>query len=82
MFGHCSSPILCNRGSFYYVEARWKITFPLDFPAISFANVGNGSKRSSTMWASVRRAHKHKPTKGYSYARAVTGDVSATPTTE
>ena len=44
--------------------------------------VGNGSKRSSTMWASVRRAHKHKPTKGYSYARAVTGDVSATPTTE
>ena len=47
--------------------------------------VGNGSKRSSTMWASVRRAHKHKclcPTKGYTYARALTGDVSATPTTE
>ena len=37
IFGQCSSPILCNRGSFYYVEARWEITFPLDFPAISFA---------------------------------------------
>jgi len=37
IFGHCSSPILCNSGSFYYVEAWWKITFPLDFPAISFA---------------------------------------------
>ena len=25
IFGHCSSPILCSRGSFYYVEAWWKI---------------------------------------------------------
>ena len=47
--------------------------------------VGNRSKRSSIMWASVRRAHKHKPTSKYTYAQAVLGDVaqiSPTPTNE
>jgi hypothetical protein len=44
--------------------------------------VGSGSKRSSIMWASVRRAHKHKPTGKYTYAQAVVGDVSPTPTNE
>ena len=44
--------------------------------------VGSGSKRSNIMWASVRRAHRHKPTGKYTYAQVVAGDVSATPTTE
>ena len=55
IFGHCSSPILCNRGSFYYVEAWWKITFPLDFPAISFA------KASIYICPSVPVTKKPKP---------------------
>ena len=37
-------------------------------------SVGNGSKRSNIMWASVRRAHKHKPT--YTYAQAVAGQTA------
>jgi len=44
--------------------------------------VGSGSKRSNIMWASVRRAHRHKPTGKYTYAQVAAGDVSATPTTE
>ena len=38
--------------------------------------VGDRSKRSNILWASVRRAHSIKPTSKYTYAQAVKGDVS------
>ena len=39
--------------------------------------VGNGSKRSNIMWASVRRAHRQKPTGKYTYAQVAALVTSA-----